>query len=84
MIGADARAPSAPSTGVQTLAQPRRDAMVIGERYVPGRLQVENGLAVANHEKKKEIDEFIKDDEVYSNYINETTSDGGHFVRGAG
>lgn len=28
-------APSAPSTGVQTLPQPRRDAMVIGERYVP-------------------------------------------------
>lgn len=30
-------APSAPSTGVQTLPQPRRDAMVIGERYVPDR-----------------------------------------------
>lgn len=30
-------APSAPSTGVQTLPQPRRDAMAIGERYVPDR-----------------------------------------------
>lgn len=30
-------APSAPSAGVQTLPQPRRDAMVIGERYVPDR-----------------------------------------------
>lgn len=30
-------APSAPSTGVQTLPQPRRDAMVIGERYVADR-----------------------------------------------